>query len=74
MLNGASEADAWAADCHKWLNVPYDSGLAFVREAGHLRSAMALSGPIFSSVTSEMERNIPQKLPVERVPSKYGRR
>jgi glutamate/tyrosine decarboxylase-like PLP-dependent enzyme len=44
LLNGVSEADSWATDCHKWLNVPYDSGLAFVREADHLLSAMALSG------------------------------
>ncbi|HEX8801282.1 MAG TPA: aminotransferase class V-fold PLP-dependent enzyme [Terriglobales bacterium] len=45
LLNGVTEADSWATDCHKWLNVPYDSGLAFVREADHLRNAMALSGP-----------------------------
>ena len=44
LLNGVAEADSWATDCHKWLNVPYDSGLAFVREADHLRNAMALSG------------------------------
>jgi glutamate/tyrosine decarboxylase-like PLP-dependent enzyme len=44
LLNGVTDADSWATDCHKWLNVPYDSGLAFVREADHLRNAMALSG------------------------------
>ncbi len=40
---GAGEADSWATDAHKWLNVPYDSGLAFVRHAEDLRAAMSLT-------------------------------
>lgn len=40
---GIAEADSWATDAHKWLNTPYDSGLAFVRDAGALRAAMGLS-------------------------------
>ena len=43
LVRGFSKADSWATDGHKWLNVPYDSGIAFVREAEDLRNAMSLS-------------------------------
>jgi glutamate/tyrosine decarboxylase-like PLP-dependent enzyme len=40
---GLEGADSWATDAHKWLNVPYDSGLALVRERDAHRAAMARS-------------------------------
>jgi len=38
------DADSWAMDAHKWLNVPYDSGIALVREREALARAMSMSG------------------------------
>src|SRR4029077_20265525 len=58
------EADSWATDAHKWPNVGYDCGLAFVRDARALRSTMAMSSAYFaptgdrepSQFTPEMSR------------------
>jgi len=40
LVEGVELADSWATDCHKWLNVPHDSGIALVRDEQHLLGAI----------------------------------
>jgi glutamate/tyrosine decarboxylase-like PLP-dependent enzyme len=42
LVDGLALADSWATDAHKWLNVPYDCGLALVRDPAMLQGAMGI--------------------------------
>jgi glutamate/tyrosine decarboxylase-like PLP-dependent enzyme len=49
---GVTDADSWATDYHKWLNVPYDSGVALVRDHDALRAAMAVTAEYLPTVSA----------------------
>ncbi len=55
LVEGIEGADSWATDAHKWLNVPYDSGFVFVKDAASLFSAVAAS----AAYLPEMNRRDP---------------
>ena len=58
---GIAAADSWTVDCHKWLNVPYDSGLALVREPEQLRAAMAFGAAYLPAAeTREPAHYVPE--------------
>ena len=42
LVRGAERCDSWAVDSHKWLNVPYDGGLAIVADREAVRGAMGV--------------------------------
>ncbi|MGI9510458.1 MAG: pyridoxal phosphate-dependent decarboxylase family protein [Geminicoccaceae bacterium] len=56
LAKGVDSADSWATDGHKWLQVPFDSGYAIVKDSAAHRAAMSLSASYLPESTSE-ERN-----------------
>ena len=55
LLDGINAADSWAIDCHKWLNVPYDSGIVVVREPEHLRIALSAGNAAYLTQSTGRE-------------------
>ncbi len=52
-VTGIEHADSWATDAHKWLNVPYDSGLAIVAHPAPHRAAMSMKASYLQRGTDE---------------------
>lgn len=57
LMVGLEQADSWATDAHKWLNVPFDCGLAFVRDTGAHRASMTISAS-YIAASSEVRDQI----------------
>ena len=57
LLAQVEQADSFTVDCHKWLNVPYDAGLVFVREAAAHHTAMTLSGAYYVAGPDDAREN-----------------
>jgi glutamate/tyrosine decarboxylase-like PLP-dependent enzyme len=49
---GIERAQSVIADGHKWLNVPYDCGFAFVRDERHLAAAFGANAPYIPEATA----------------------
>src|SRR5947209_742635 len=62
LMAGYADADSWATDAHKYLNTPYDSGLAFVRSPDVLQSAMAISAAYLPSSPTRDPANFTPEL------------
>ena len=54
---GVETADSWATDAHKWLNVPYDSGVAMVADAGAHRAAMSMTAAYLARADDDERSN-----------------
>ncbi len=52
LLDGVELADSWATDGHKWLNVPFDCGIAIIRDRDAHRAAMTLSASYITAATT----------------------
>ncbi|MCB1449260.1 MAG: aspartate aminotransferase family protein [Nitratireductor sp.] len=60
MTEGVEMADSWVVDGHKWLQVPFDSGYAIVRDAAALQSSMATRASYLP--TQDMNDRVPSYL------------
>ena len=57
LVAGIERADSWATDAHKWLNVPYDSGIAFCADPEAHRAAMSVRASYLEQTDMDAARD-----------------
>jgi glutamate/tyrosine decarboxylase-like PLP-dependent enzyme len=57
LVAGHDRADSWATDGHKWLNVPYDCGIALCKHPDHHAAAMEYAAPYLHVSDAEVARD-----------------
>jgi len=57
LVAGVERADSWATDAHKWLNVPYDSGIAFCADPEAHRAAMSVQASYLEQADADAARD-----------------
>ena len=57
LVAGIERADSWATDAHKWLNVPYDSGLALCAHPDDHRAAMTVQAAYLEQAGADGPRD-----------------
>ncbi|MDD7964496.1 pyridoxal phosphate-dependent decarboxylase family protein [Actinomycetospora lemnae] len=60
LVAGAERADSWTVDAHKWLNVPYDCGMAIVRDRAALTAAMSTSAAYLPLAGADPSSRVPE--------------
>lgn len=53
-LSGVEQADSWATDAHKWLNVPYDSGIVLCAHPAAHRAAMSHTAAYLTQAENDL--------------------
>ena len=57
LVTGHGAADSWSVDAHKWLNVPYDCGVAFCAHPESHRTAMTMKAAYLEDSPAEALRD-----------------
>ena len=60
LVAGVERADSWAVDAHKWLNVPYDCGMAVVRDRAALAGALSTSAAYIGFSELDPSSRVPE--------------